>query len=119
MTADEPYIGISEIRGEENAENNIHAGVKYLSWIKKRYFDPRKEMSEGARVRMTLAAYNAGPARVLKAIQLAKKMKLDENAWFRQVELVMLKMGKVEPVSYVSEINKRYVSFLLLDIKSQ
>jgi len=117
MTADEPYIKIPNIRGKTNAENNIHAGIKYLSWIKKRYFDTKKNMTDGARIRMTLAAYNAGPGRVLKAIKLAEKMGLDSNAWFRQVELAMLKMGKTEPVSYVSEINKRYVSFLLLGIE--
>lgn len=116
MTANEPYINIKNITGLKNVENNIHAGVKYLSWIKKRYFDPNKKMSEKARLRMTMAAYNAGPARVLRAIKLAKKMKLDPNRWFRHVELAMLAMRKTEPVTYVSEINKRYVAYLLLGI---
>jgi membrane-bound lytic murein transglycosylase MltF len=116
MTANEPYINIKNITGLKNVENNIHAGVKYLSWIKKRYFDSNKKMSEKARLRMTMAAYNAGPARVLKAIKLAKKMKLDPNRWFRHVELAMLAMRKTEPVTYVSEINKRYVAYLLLGI---
>lgn len=117
MTANEPYISISEISGEENFDNNVHAGVKYLSWIKKRYFDPKKEMTEQARLRMMMAAYNAGPRRVLQAINKAKQMGLDPNIWFRNVELAMLKLGYPEPVIYVSEINKHYVSYDLLGIK--
>lgn len=117
MTANEPYIKISEISGEANFENNIHAGVKYLAWIKNRYFDSKNEMTEDARLRMMLAAYNAGPRRVLQAINKAKEMKLDTSKWFRNVELAMLEMGYSEPVIYVSEINKYFVSYELLGIK--
>ena len=117
MTANEPYINIKEISGEKNYENNIHAGVKYLAWIKNRYFDSRPQMTEQARLRMMLAAYNAGPRRVLQAINKAEKMGLDPNKWFRNIELAMLKLGYPEPVVYVSEINKRYVSYDLLGIK--
>jgi membrane-bound lytic murein transglycosylase MltF len=117
MTANEPYINIKDISGVENNDNNIHAGVKYLSWIKNRYFDPKKEMSEQSRLRMMMAAYNAGPRRVLQAINKAKELGLNPNVWFRNVELAMLKLGYPEPVIYVSEINKHYVSYLLLGIK--
>jgi membrane-bound lytic murein transglycosylase MltF len=117
MTADEPYIAIKEISGEKNYKNNIHAGVKYLAWIKNRYFDSKPKMTEQARLRMMMAAYNAGPRRVLQAINKAKEMGLDPNVWFRNVELAMLKLGYPEPVIYVSEINKRYVSYDLLGIK--
>ena len=117
MTANEPYINIKKITGRKNIENNIHAGVKYLSWIKKRYFDSNEKMEEKARLRMAMAAYNAGPARVRKAIKLAKKMGLNPNRWFRHVELAMLAMRRTEPVTYVSEINKRYVAYLLLGFK--
>ena len=117
MTANEPYINIKEISGVENNKNNIHAGVKYLSWIKNRYFDPNEKMSEQSKLRMMMAAYNAGPRRVLQAINKAKEMGLNPNVWFRNVELAMLKLGYPEPVIYVSEINKHYVSYLLLGIK--
>ena len=117
MTANEPYIKIKEISGEKNFDNNTHAGVKYLSWIKKRYFDPKKEMKEESKLRMMMAAYNAGPRRVLQAINKAVEMGLDPNKWFRNVELAMLKLGYPEPVIYVSEINKHYVSYVLLGIK--
>lgn len=111
MTADEPYVNIKHIRGKKNAENNIHAGVKYLTWIKDRYF---KGLPERRKIRMALAAYNAGPTRVIKARKLARKMGLNPDIWFRNVELAMAKMRKAEPVNYVSEINKRYASYKLL-----
>jgi membrane-bound lytic murein transglycosylase MltF len=117
MTANEPYIKIPEISGEKNFDNNVHAGVKYLSWIKKRYFDPKKEMNEESRLRMMMASYNAGPRRVQQAINKAQEMGLDSNKWFRNVELAMLRLGYPEPVIYVSEINKHYVSYVLLGIK--
>lgn len=44
-------------------------------------------------------------------------MKLNPNKWFRNVELAMLRLRKPEPVTYVSEINKRYVAYLLLGIE--
>jgi membrane-bound lytic murein transglycosylase MltF len=113
MTANEPYINIPKIRGLKNLENNIHAGVKYLSWIKNRYFS-KKTIKLKDQYRLTIASYNAGPARVIKAMKLAKKMKLNPNKWFRNVEYAMAKMRKMEPVSYVSEINKRFVSYKIL-----
>ena len=119
MTADEPYVNISEIEGPENFENNIHAGIKYLHWIKKRYFDEYEGMSEKNKVRMAIASYNAGPARVRKAIALTKKMGLDHTDWFRNVELALIKMRRTEPVQYVSEINKRYVAYQLLGIEPE
>ena len=117
MTADEPYVNISEIEGPQNFENNIHAGIKYLHWIKKRYFDEYEGMTEKNKVRMAIASYNAGPARVRKAIALAKKMELNHLKWFRNVESALIKMRRTEPVHYVSEINKRYVSYQLLGIE--
>ena len=116
MTANEPYIKIKNISGLKNTENNIHAGVKYLAWIRDRYFAKIPGIESKAVLRLTMASYNAGPARVLKAIKLTKKMKLNPKKWFRNVEYAMLKMKRVEPVSYVSEINKRFVSYVLLGI---
>ncbi len=116
-TASEPYINISSIEGEENFESNIHAGVKYLAWIKKTYFDKELNVDNNERIRFTIAAYNAGPKRVLEAISKAKQMGLDSKKWFRNVEKAMLELGFSEPVIYVSEINKYYVSYLLMGIK--
>ena len=114
MTANEPYVNINKIKGIKNIENNIHAGVKYLTWIKNRYFDPIRGMKEKDRVRLTIASYNAGPGRVRRAIKKAKKMKLNSKKWFRHVEFALAKLNYMEPVNYVSEINKRYISYKLL-----
>jgi len=115
-TAAEPYINIPNVKGELNAENNIHAGIKYLAWIKERYFDPIEGMSESDRIRMSLAAYNAGPRTLLRARAKAESMDLNPKVWFHNIELILLEMHKVEPVMYVSEINQHYLSYLLLGI---
>lgn len=116
-TANEPYIGVKPIRGLANYDNNIHAGVKYLAWLKKNFFDSHKDLPEVERLRMMMAAYNAGPTRIQEAINQAKKMGLNPNLWFRNVELAMLEIGVPEPVIYVSEINKHFVSYQLMGIK--
>ncbi len=116
MTANEPYIKIKNIKGLKNIHHNIHAGIKYFSWIKKRYFNPIKKMKEKDRLYMAIASYNAGPATILRARKLAIKMKLDPNKWFRHIESALLAMNKVEPVKYVSEINKHYISYVLYGI---
>ena len=92
-TADEPYIGIRAIRGGENYDNNIHAGVKYLSWIRKSFFDGQKDLAEEEKLRFMLAAYNAGPTRVQRATAKARELGLDLKVWFRNVELAMLELG--------------------------
>lgn len=116
-TAREPYIGIPEIAGEKNAENNVHAGARYLAWIKQRYFDPIEGMRERDRIRMSLAAYNAGPRTLINARRRAERMGLDPTRWFRNVEMALLAMNRSEPVKYVSEINQRYLSYVLLGIE--
>ncbi|MCO4753864.1 MAG: transporter substrate-binding domain-containing protein [Bacteriovoracaceae bacterium] len=110
-TANEPYVNIRKIRGIKNVENNIHAGVKYLSWLRDNFF---KGLPKQKKIRLALAAYNAGPGRLEKARKIAKKMGLNPDIWFRNVELALVKMRKIEPVNYVSEINKRYVGYTLL-----
>ncbi len=116
-TAREPYIDIPEIAGEHNAENNVHAGARYLAWIKGRYFDPVEGMRERDRIRMALAAYNAGPRTLINARRRAERMGLDPARWFRHVELALLSMNRSEPVKYVSEINQRYLSYVLLGVE--
>ena len=73
-------------------------------------------MSERDRIRMTLGAYNAGPRRIILARRRAAKMGLDPDRWFRNVELALLDMRKAEPVKYVSDINQRYLTYLILGI---
>jgi membrane-bound lytic murein transglycosylase MltF len=113
-TAREPYVGVPEVRGAAHASDNVRAGLTYLHWIKQRYFDADPGMRERDRVRMALAAYNAGPRTVLRARARARKRGLDPDRWFRNVELALLEMRRSEPVRYVSEINQRYLSYVLL-----
>jgi membrane-bound lytic murein transglycosylase MltF len=116
-TAREPYVDIPLVEGPEHVSDNVKAGVKYLSWIKKRYFDAEADMRERDRIRMALAAYNAGPGAIINARRRARKLGLDPNRWFRHVELALLDMRKMEPVKYVSEINQRYLAYVMLGVK--
>lgn len=91
-------------------ENNIHAGIKYLAYLRDTYFN-EPQISTRDKVRFTFAAYNAGPNRVVKMREKAKKMGLSPDRWFRNVELAMLKTVGQEPVRYVSNINKYYIIY--------
>src|SRR3546814_13509869 len=77
-TAADPNVGIPDITTERN---NIHAGVRYLRFLRDRYFS-EPQMSDFDRVAFSFAAYNAGPGTVAKARRLAAKMGLDPAAWF-------------------------------------
>lgn len=113
MVAMEKYINIPDIEGPENARNNIHAGIKYLSWLRKTYFS-NSNIEEKDRIRLTLAAYNAGPGRLKQAAKKAVEMDLNPNKWFRNIEYALLAMGKTEPVNYVSNINSHFLAYAIL-----
>ena len=100
------------IKNVDILENNIHASVKYLAFLKKRYFSD-EAMRATDQVRFTLAAYNAGPAKVRRLRKEAAEMGFDPNRWFRNVEYAALKRIGRETVEYVCNINKYYVAFKL------
>ena len=109
-TAADPNVGIRDISG---LEKNVHAGVKYLAFLRDRYFsDP----GIGARDRLAFswAAYNAGPANVRRMRNRAEKMGLDPDVWFGNVELAAAKTVGREPVQYVRNILKYYVAYALV-----
>ena len=106
-TARDRNIGIANVH---TLENNVHAGVKYLDFLRDRYFSS-EEIRPRDRVRLSLAAYNAGPAKIREARDLAGRMGLDRNRWFRNVELAALRLIGRETVRYVSNINKYYVLY--------
>jgi membrane-bound lytic murein transglycosylase MltF len=109
-TAADPNVNIPHI---EKLENNIHAGVKYLRFINDRYFE--KEPMDTLNKRLfSFAAYNAGPARVMKLRDEARQKGLDPNVWFRNVEIVAAKRIGRETVQYVSNIYKYYVAYRLI-----
>ena len=93
-------------------ENNVHAGVKYLAFLRDRYFQ-NDMINERNRIRFSLAAYNAGPKKIRRAQKLAEEMGWDRYRWFRNVEIATLRLVGQETVQYVSSINKYYVLFKL------
>ncbi len=115
MVAMEKYVNIPDIEGPENARNNIHAGIKYLSWLRKTYFS-ESDIEEKDRIRLTLAAYNAGPGRLKQAAKKAAEMNLNPNKWFRNIEYALLAMGKTEPVHYVNNINDHFLAYAILGL---
>jgi membrane-bound lytic murein transglycosylase MltF len=106
-TAADPNIGIENVH---KLENNVHAGVKYLDFLRDRYFSDEK-IRPRDRVRFSLASYNAGPAKIRQAREKAAEMNLDPNRWFRNVELAVLRQVGQETVRYVSNTNKYYVIY--------
>jgi membrane-bound lytic murein transglycosylase MltF len=109
-TAADEAVGIKNIH---IAENNIHAGVKYLDFIRERYFSDL-DIEPSAQVDFSWAAYNAGPAKINRMREQAAKRGFDPNKWFGNVELVTADLVGREPVDYVSNINKYYVAYKLL-----
>ncbi len=106
-TAADPNVDIPNI---EQAEPNVHAGVKYLRFLRDQYFDS-SEIEPLDRVLLSFAAYNAGPGNIAKAQQKAVQMGLDPNRWFGELEIAAAKTISREPVLYVRNIYKYYVAY--------
>ena len=109
-TAGDPRVNIRNI---EKLEPNIHAGVKFLHVLHDRYFK-KEDIDLLNQWLLTFAAYNAGPARVIKLRKEATRMGLDPNVWFKNVELVAAKRIGRETVQYVSNIYKYYIAYRLI-----
>ena len=102
-------MGIPDIT---DLENNVHAGTKYLRFLRDRYFsdtaiDPLNQTL------FTFAAYNAGPARVRQLREETSRTGLDADVWFGSVEHVAAKRIGRETVQYVSNIAKYWVAYRL------
>ena len=87
--------------------------MKLLKYIRDDYFE-HEPMDPLNKTLITLAAYNAGPARLKQCRQQAVKMGLDPNVWFRNVEYAVAKTVGAETVTYVSNIYKYYVGWKLM-----
>ncbi len=109
-TAADPNVGIPDI---EMLDNNIHAGVKYLRFIRDRYFAD-EAIDEVNRGLLSLAAYNAGPNRIVRLRRQTEEAGLDPNVWFGNVEVVAAREVGREPVQYVSNIYKYYIAYRLI-----
>jgi len=113
-TAADKNVGIANI---ENLENNIHAGIKYLHFLRDRYFsDPAIDaLNQNL---LAFAAYNAGPAKIQRLRTETSKAGLDPNVWFGNVEIAVARKIGRETVQYVSNIYKYYIAYRLTHDKS-
>ena len=108
-TASDPNVGIEDI---SELENNIHAGAKYMSFLRNRYFsDPSIEETD--RLAFTWAAYNAGPRRIAQMRDHAEALGLDRDRWFQNVEYAALDLVGRETPRYVANVYKFYVAYRL------
>jgi membrane-bound lytic murein transglycosylase MltF len=94
------------------AENNVHAGAKYMDHLMEKYF-PDANFSEGNRPLFAFASYNAGPGNISKMRKEAKKRGLDPDKWFNNVEMVTAEKIGAETTTYVRNIYKYYVAYKL------
>jgi len=108
-TAADKSVGVSDIH---ILDNNIHAGTKYLAFLRDRYFDD-PAIEPAAQVDFAWAAYNAGPARVRRLRQKAADRGFDPNQWFDNVEKIAAEEIGRETVDYVANINKYYLAYKL------
>jgi len=109
-TAADKNVAIPDI---SKPENNIHAAAKYLAFLRDRYFSD-ENITEKNKMAFSLAAYNAGPAKVRKMRALAKKMGLDPDVWYANVEVAAAKLVGRETVHYVRSIFKYYIAYTLV-----
>jgi membrane-bound lytic murein transglycosylase MltF len=106
-TAADPNVDIADI---EVLEHNIHAGTRYLGFLRDRYFSG-EELDDLNQLLLSLAAYNAGPGRVAQLRREAAEGGLDPNAWFDNVEVVAAKRIGRETVQYVGNIFKYHIAY--------
>jgi membrane-bound lytic murein transglycosylase MltF len=99
-------------------ENNIHAGAKMLRSIQDTCFKG-ETLDPLDKTLITFAAYNAGPARIIRLRKQAASEGLDPNKWFGNVELMVAKDVGQETVRYVANIDKYYVAYKLALEQSQ
>jgi membrane-bound lytic murein transglycosylase MltF len=109
-TAADKSVGIADI---SDAENNVHAGIKYMNWIKETYFNDAQVDATNTAL-FAFASYNAGPNRIRRLRAKAAGRGLDPNVWFRNVEIIAAEEIGRETVDYVSNIYKYYAAYKLL-----
>jgi membrane-bound lytic murein transglycosylase MltF len=114
-TAADKNVGVG---GIDKLENNIHAASKYLRFIYDRYFADQ-DMDELNKLLFSLAAYNAGPARIRRLQDSAEATGRASNIWFGHVEIEASRQVGRETVQYVSNVYKYYVAYRSLSEQRQ
>jgi membrane-bound lytic murein transglycosylase MltF len=110
MPATGKELGVGDIN---EAEANIHAGVKYMRWMIDKYYG-NEPMTKLDKALFAFASYNAGAGRVAQLRKEAAKRGLDPNVWFHNVEYVAAEKIGAETVTYVSNIYKYYIAYKLI-----
>ncbi|MCC4222408.1 lytic transglycosylase F [Vibrio campbellii] len=110
-TARDRAINISNIYEKEP---NIHAGLKYMHYLRKYFFND-EAISESDIIYFCLAAYNAGPGNIRKMRRIAEEKGYDPNVWFDNVEVVTRQYIGMEPIRYVTNINRYFIAYKLLE----
>ncbi len=108
-------VGIPDI---STLDNNVHAGVKYLHWLRQTYYS-NESISPLDQMLFSFAAYNAGPGNMKRARRRAKSLGFDPNVWFGNVEIGMYRAVSGEPASYVRNVYKYYVTYQGLERSRQ
>lgn len=94
------------------APENIHAGVRYMGQLRDQEIGGG-EVDPEQRFYFALAAYNAGPSRIRKLREQARREGLDPNVWFGSVERTALRSGLQTTVMYVRNIRAYYIAYSL------
>jgi len=109
-----PVTGASLKVGDIHvAENNVHAGAKYLDELMAKYL-AGAHFDEANRSLFAFACYNAGPGNINRMREEARKRKLDPDKWFNNVELVTAEKIGLQTPTYVRNIYKYYVAYKLM-----
>jgi membrane-bound lytic murein transglycosylase MltF len=106
-TAADRNIGIDDI---STVDGNVHAGAKYMRFIADRYFSDDR-FNALNRWLFSLAAYNAGPAKINRYRREAAENGYDPSRWFDNVEIIAARRIGSETVTYVSNVFKYYVGY--------
>ena len=106
-TARDPKVGIPNI---DKVDANIEAGMKYMNYLRSRYFDD-PEIDQRNQILLALGAYNAGPARMISLRRKAEQQGYDPNVWFDNVEIIAAQEIGSETVQYVANIFKYYQAY--------
>ena len=109
MPATGMSLGVGDIH---LLEPNIHGGADYMNQLISKYF-PDAQFEGNNRSLFAVASYNIGPNNVAKARDQAKQFGFDPDRWFGNVEFIATERMGYEPMIYVRNVYKYYMSYRL------
>ena len=109
MPATGASLGVGDIH---LLEPNIHAGADYMNQLITKYF-PDAQFDSDNRALFAIASYNIGPNNVAKARDEAKQLGFNPDQWFKNVEFIAAQRMGYEPMIYVRNVYKYFISYEL------